>query len=106
MQSATSRSVAASHEIAQTIAQVSEIATTIAAAVEAQGNATEDIARNVQQASAGTAEVSDNIVSVSQASQLTGTAAAQVLASAGELSKNGEALKTQVEVFLREVRAA
>jgi hypothetical protein len=30
----------------------------------------------------------------------------QVLASAGELSRNGEALKAQVAAFLQEVRAA
>jgi hypothetical protein len=32
--------------------------------------------------------------------------AEQVFPSAGELSKNGEALKVQVATFLREVRAA
>lgn len=38
--------------------------------------------------------------------KVSSAAAAQVLASAGELSKNGEALKAQAENFLREVRAA
>ena len=36
----------------------------------------------------------------------TGVAASQVVESAGELSRNGEDLKTQVDAFLREVRAA
>ena len=35
-----------------------------------------------------------------------GAAASQVLAAAGELSRNGETLKLQVDQFLSEVRAA
>jgi methyl-accepting chemotaxis protein len=60
----------------------------------------------VQQAAKGTEEVSSNISGVSEAATQTGAAAAQVLASSGELSKNGEQLKAQVEAFLQEVRAA
>ena len=62
--------------------------------------------RNVLQAAQGTQEVSGSIAGVSQAAQQTGSAAGQVLASAGELSRNGEALKAQVRSFLNEVRAA
>ena len=43
---------------------------------------------------------------VSDAAQETGAAASQVLAAAGELSQNGEVLRTQVGAFLAEVRAA
>jgi methyl-accepting chemotaxis protein len=46
------------------------------------------------------------MTSVSQVARQTGAAAAQVSASAGELSKNGEELKGQVATLLREVRAA
>jgi len=60
----------------------------------------------VLQAAQGTQEVSGNISGVSKAAQQTGAAATQVLASAAELSKNGEVLKAQVERFLRDVRAA
>jgi methyl-accepting chemotaxis protein len=84
---------------------VNEIATTIAAAVEQQGAATQEISRNVQQAAGGTTEVASNIGNVSQAAQDTGAAATQVLSSAGELARNGTLLKDQVESFLREVRA-
>jgi len=92
--------------ITETIGKVSETTTAIASAVEEQGAATQEISRNVTQAAQGTQEVSGNIVGVSQAAQQTGTAAVQVLASAGELSQNGEALKAQVAAFLQEVRAA
>jgi methyl-accepting chemotaxis protein len=53
-----------------------------------------------------TQEVSGNIGGVSQAAQDTGAAATQMLASARELSQNGEMLRTQMDAFLQEVRAA
>jgi methyl-accepting chemotaxis protein len=48
MQSATQDSVAAIKEIGGTINRISEIATTIASAVEEQGAATQEITRNIQ----------------------------------------------------------
>jgi methyl-accepting chemotaxis protein len=106
MQVATSRSVDAVQEIGQTIARINEIATTIASAVEEQGAATQEIARNVQQASAGTTEVSTNIVGVTRAANDTGVASTQVLGTAGELAQQSEALRSQVESFLGNIRAA
>jgi methyl-accepting chemotaxis protein len=106
IQEATNRSVAAIGSITGTISRVSEISTAIASAVEEQGAATQEISRNVQQAAQGTTEVSSNIGSVTAAAEQTGTAAGQVLSSAGELEKNGITLKSQVDEFLRTVRAA
>ena len=57
MQTATQDSVIAIKEIGGTIAQISEIASAIAAAVEEQGAATQEIARHVQQAAHGTGHV-------------------------------------------------
>jgi methyl-accepting chemotaxis protein len=106
IQEATQSSAQLIRGIAETIGLVDGVATAIAAAVEQQGAATQEIARNVLQASQGTQEVSSSIGSVSQAAQETGAAAAQMLASAAELSQNGEVLKTQMDLFLQEVRAA
>nr|WP_294506084.1 methyl-accepting chemotaxis protein [uncultured Rhodopila sp.] len=106
IQEATQISAQSIQSVTRTIGQVSETATAIASAVEQQGAATQEITRNVVQAAQGTQEVSGNITGVSQAAQQTGAAASQVLASASELSKNGEVLKAQVVAFLREVRAA
>ena len=92
--------------VSQAIAKVNETASIIAAAVEEQGSATQEIARNVQQAAQGTSEVSSNIVGVNQAAQETGAAASQVLSSAGELGRGSALLKSQVDEFLLEVRAA
>jgi methyl-accepting chemotaxis protein len=106
IQDATQRSVEAIGNITSTIGRVSEISTAIASAVEEQGAATAEISRNVQQAAQGTTEVSSNIGGVTAAAEQTGTAAGQVLSSAEGLQKNGVDLKTQVEEFLRTVRAA
>jgi methyl-accepting chemotaxis protein len=67
---------------------------------------TSEIARNVQQASAGTNEVSSNINSVTEVATITGAAAGQVLSSAGELWKQSEALRPNVDTFIAKVRAA
>ncbi len=106
IQDATASSAQAIDGITQTINRVNEISTAIASAVEEQGAATQEISRNVQEASAGTAEVSTNIVAVTEASQQTSAGSTQVLSAAGELARNGERLKQEVDNFLREVRAA
>ena len=93
-------------EIGATIGKIDEIATTIAAAVEEQGAATQEISRSVQQAAQGTQGVMQNIAGVTQASGQVGTAAELVLGSAGELAKQSERLKQEVESFLATVRAA
>jgi methyl-accepting chemotaxis protein len=106
IQEATKLAAQSIQSVTETMGKVNETATAIASAVEEQGSATQEISRNVLQAAQGTQEVSGNIAGVSGAAQQTGAAAVQVLASAGELSQNGEALKAQVQAFLREVRAA
>jgi len=60
----------------------------------------------VQQASAGTTEVSSNIGGVTQAASETGAAATQVLSASGELSKQSETLGSQVDAFIARIRAA
>ncbi|QDM15742.1 HAMP domain-containing protein [Tardiphaga sp. vice304] len=105
IQNATKASVGSIQGISTTIGRVSEIASAIAAAVEEQGAATLEIARNVADAARGTGEVSQNIAGVNDAARETGLAASRVVESAADLSRNGEDLKTQVDAFLREVRA-
>jgi methyl-accepting chemotaxis protein len=106
MQSATHDSVVAIKEIGGTIGRISEIASTIAAAVEEQGAATQEITRNVQQASAGTTQVASNITDVSRGAAETGSASAQVLASARSLANESNRLKQEMGKFLATVRAA
>ncbi|MDQ2082436.1 HAMP domain-containing methyl-accepting chemotaxis protein [Xanthobacteraceae bacterium Astr-EGSB] len=106
MQTATQDSVGAIKEIGDTIRHISEIAGTIAAAVEEQGSATAEITRNVQQAARGTTEVATNIGEVQQGAAETGSASAQVLASARSLSQDSNRLKTELDRFLSTIRAA
>ena len=106
MQAATQDSVAAIKEIGGTIGRISEIAATIAAAVEEQGAATAEISRNVQQASDGTGQVATNIVSVNRGAAETSSASSQVLSSARSLSSESSHLKIEVDKFLETVRAA
>jgi len=74
--------------------------------VEQQGAATQEIVRNVAQASTGTSEVTSNIVGVARASEDTGAAAQQVLSASGELSRQSEHLTAEVARFLNTIRAA
>ena len=75
IQSATREAVAAIETITRTIAKINEVNATVASAVEGQGAAAQEIARNVEQAAADTQEVSSNISGVSAAANETGTAA-------------------------------
>ena len=106
IQAATQESVGAIKEIGDTIGRMSEIASAIAAAVEEQGAATQEIARNVQQAAHGTQQVSSNIADVQQGASETGSASSQVLAAAKSLSGESSRLKREVGQFLSSVRAA
>ena len=106
IQTATQESVRAIREISGTIERLSEISSTIAAAVEEQGAATQEISRNVQQAAQGTQQVSANITDVQRGAGETGSASSQVLSAAQMLSGDSNRLKVEVAKFLESVRAA
>ncbi|MBB6253992.1 methyl-accepting chemotaxis protein [Nitrospirillum iridis] len=106
IQAATGDTAASISAIAGTITQINEIASAIASAVEEQGAATREIASNVQQAAVGTTEIASNITGVTEAAVHTGGAADQMLGTAGRLSSDAGALRTQVDNFLSVLRAA
>ncbi|MGX7745179.1 cache domain-containing protein [Rhodopseudomonas parapalustris] len=106
IQAATDQSVEDIRAIGGTIARISEIASTIASAVEEQGAATQEISRNVQQAAQGTGQVSSNVVDVQRGASETGSASAQVLSAAQSLSQDSNRLKAEVGRFLSTVRAS
>jgi methyl-accepting chemotaxis protein len=106
IQAATQDSVNAIKEISGTIERLSEISSTIAAAVEEQGAATQEISRNVQQAAHGTQQVSSNIIDVQRGASETGSASSQVLSAAQSLSGDSNRLKLEVGKFLNSVRTA
>jgi methyl-accepting chemotaxis protein len=106
MQIATGDSVVTIKEISSTINLMSEISSTIAAAVEEQGAATQEIARNVQQAAELSMRVATNITDVDRSNGETGAASAQVLSAAQSLSKESNHLQMEVRNFLSTIRAA
>ena len=106
IQAATQDSAGAIKEIGDTIARMSEISSTIAAAIEEQGAATQEISRNIQHAAQGTSDVSANISDVQRGAGETGAASSQVHASAQSLSRDSTRLKSEVSRFLESVRAA
>jgi methyl-accepting chemotaxis protein len=106
IQAATQESVGAIKEIGDTIGLMSEISSTIAAAVEEQGAATREISRNIQQAAQGTSQVSSNIADVQHGASQTGSASSQVHAAARSLSGESNRLKLEVGKFLDTIRAA
>jgi methyl-accepting chemotaxis protein len=106
MQQVTTSAVGAIRNIGQTIGEINEVTTAIAAAVEEQGAATREIARNIQHAAGGTSEVSSNIVGVSAASAEAGTAASEVLGASGALRREADVLRAEIDAFLSSIRAA
>ena len=106
MQGATADAVRAIESIGGTIVAINEIASAISVAVDQQGSATREIARNVQQAAQGTGQVSSDIAGVNQAADKTGSAANKVLFSAEQLSGQAATLRVDVDRFLASIRAA
>jgi methyl-accepting chemotaxis protein len=106
MQTATAESVAAIKEIGSTITLISEVSSAIAAAVEQQGAATQEIARNVQQSAQLSTQVASGVTEVKRGSSETSGAAGEVLTAAQSLARESDHLKSQVETFLDTVRAA
>jgi methyl-accepting chemotaxis protein len=106
MQTATQESVEAIKQIGAVILQISDVSGMIAAAVDQQGGATREIARNVQMASDGAARVGSAIADVHQGAADTGSASGQVLSSAQSLSSQASQLKLEVDNFLASIRAA
>jgi methyl-accepting chemotaxis protein len=106
MQLATQESVAAIKAIAETIERISEIASSISAAVEQQRGATQNIAQSVRAAASGTAGVAVNVRNAAQGASETGDTSNRMFASAQALSSESLQLKAEVEKFLGGMRAA
>ena len=88
------------------ILEINQIASSTASAVEEQGAATAEIARNVQQAAAGTDEVSSNIAGVLEAAAETDEHARIALENSNELSSQADRLWQAVIGFVEDVKAA
>jgi methyl-accepting chemotaxis protein len=105
MQDLASGSATAVKTISDMIRKISENAAAVAAAAEEQGATTREISNSVQQAALGTQEVARNISGVSESSAETGRMATDVLNASGELSRQSETLRLEVEKFISTIRA-
>jgi methyl-accepting chemotaxis protein len=86
-------------EISGIIAQMHDISTTIASAVEEQTSTTKDIARNVSEAAVGESQVTETITSVAQAAKSTSAGAQSTQTAARKLSHMAAELQELVGRF-------
>jgi len=104
VQAETQAAVEAVQSIAGTIARINDLSLTIASAVEEQGTATREIARNADQVLTAARDVSHNITEVANAATAAGDMAAGVFQIADTLLTGGQTLEKEVTRFLSEVR--
>jgi len=93
IQSSTDETVSEVGNISEVIAQVNEIVTTIAAAIEEQSVAATEVAENVHQASTGIDEVNENVTQSSQVSTEIAKDIAQVNSVTEDMSKRSSKMK-------------
>src|SRR5205809_3941718 len=93
MQEVTTSAVGAIRNIGQTIGEINQVTTAIAAAVTEQGAATSDIAYTIKQAVGRTGEVSSNATAVSAATSQARAAAREVLTASGALRREADILR-------------
>lgn len=88
------------------ITAMAEISASVSAAIEEQNAATQEIGRNIAEASTGTKAVSSTIGNVSEAAAETGSGAAELLTATQELSRQATELSSQVTNFIDGIRQA
>ena len=106
VQQRTTSAVEAIALIARKVDDVLDVAAAVAAATEEQYSATNEISRNVEEVSGAARDVSENIGEVSAAAEQTDEASQELLSTSKELSKQATSLKSRVEKFLQDIRAA
>lgn len=106
IQVSTTETVEAMGAISGTINEVQKIAEAISHAMEEQGNATHHIARNVEEAAAGTDRVTHNIGDVRERAHQAGQSAEHLLSSSEDLMSKSGQLRAEVDKFLIVIRTS
>ena len=104
IQQETDKTVRAIRGINTTISSMDGITTAIASAIEEQGAATQEIARNIDHAASGTKYVYDNINAVTQTIHETDQSAKDVLGAVETLQRQAMTLRAEVDRFLSGIR--
>ncbi len=103
---ATDGAIAAIGAIGEVIGEMNEISAAIASAVEQQGAATREIAGSIHQASQGTDQVSNSVVSVMRVVEDTERAAEAVVAAGDQVATQIDTLHRKVDGAVSGIRAA
>jgi methyl-accepting chemotaxis protein len=106
VQGVTQDAVRAIKQIRGTIDEANAVTTTIAASVEEQGSAMQEIARNTQLASERTRDASVSVTAVSAETSATTSTAEAVKIAATTLGAQAVRLREQVDQFMASIRAA
>jgi methyl-accepting chemotaxis protein len=106
IQKDTKGAVDAIGSISDIIHQVSDISSTIAAAVEEQSATTNEMTRNVTDAARASEEITRNIAGVAQAARGTSTGAQELHRAGNELAEMAAQLRTVVAQFKIESKAS
>lgn len=106
IQSETTGAVSAMEAIVDTITEIDQISSGIAAAVEQQLAATKEISRNVDQAAHGVEEVTSNIQGVAAAAEQTGSASGAVVEAVQLLRNQSERLQKEISSYIDDIKAA
>ena len=105
IQNSTGTSVSALANIHKSIAELEHTAVSIAAAVDQQSVASQELARNIDSAAGGADAVSARLGKLNEVASETRTAASDVLASSQQLDGQALTLREQANQFLRMVRS-
>ena len=106
MQSATRDTIRVIETVTAKVGEIAEVADTISAVIEEQVRVTADIARSVEDATVGASSAAENIATVSEAAKASGAVANDVLDTSRELEQMSGRLRTVIQGFLTDVRAA
>lgn len=105
IQESTGASVSALRTVSMEIQQIESTAIAIASAVDQQSVAGQDLARSIDRAARNSDDVGNHVREVRENALMTGSAASQVLNSAGELERQASTLREHVDTFMAKVRS-
>ncbi len=106
IQGSTTEAVDAIGEITKIMDEVNEYTSTIAVAVEQQGDATSEISLSVQKAATGTHAAAEKMAGVMNGVSKTTNSSSQVLTASSEVSDQAAHLRNLIDSFLKEALAA
>ncbi len=106
VQTTTAEATATIAKVTSVVASINDISTALATAVDQQASATQEIVRNVQAASDATKAVSASIGGISEVVTDTDAAARTVLGEAGELAKQTDIVRHEIDEYLNSIKGA